>query len=72
MNKRLTIILLTVLMAVTAIAQQQRPNASQMQRKPDLKAFDAIVKSGQSIQAAIEKAPEKPTQPYKILIKKGT
>ena len=40
--------------------------------KPDQKAFDAIVKPGQSIQAAIEKAPEKPAQPYKILIKKGT
>ena len=40
--------------------------------QPDQKAFDAIVKPGQSIQAAIEKAPEKPAQPYKILIKKGT
>lgn len=40
--------------------------------QPDQKTFDAIVKPGQSIQAAIEKAPEKPAQPYKILIKKGT
>jgi PelA/Pel-15E family pectate lyase len=40
--------------------------------QPDQKAFDAVVKPGQSIQAAIEKAPEKPAQPYKILIKKGT
>ena len=42
------------------------------QPKPDLKAFDAVVKPGESIQAAIEKAPEQPTSPYKILIKKGT
>ena len=40
--------------------------------QPDQKAFDAVVKPGQSIQAAIEKAPENPAQPYKILIKKGT
>ena len=33
--------------------------------------FDAIVQPGQSIQAAIERAPEKPSKPYKILIKKG-
>lgn len=33
--------------------------------------FDAIVQPGQSIQAAIEHAPEKPSKPYKILIKKG-
>ena len=32
MNKRLTIILLAVLTVVTAMAQQQRPNGSQMQR----------------------------------------
>lgn len=33
--------------------------------------FDAVVQPGQSIQAAIERAPEKPSEPYKILIKKG-
>ncbi|MBQ7419833.1 MAG: pectate lyase [Prevotella sp.] len=36
-----------------------------------LSDFDAIVEAGQSIQAAIEKAPAQPAQPYKILIKKG-
>ena len=33
--------------------------------------FDAVVRPGQSIQTAIERAPEKPSEPYKILIKKG-
>ena len=33
--------------------------------------FDAVVQPGQSIQTAIERAPEKPLEPYKILIKKG-
>ena len=33
--------------------------------------FDAIVQRGGSIQEAIDKAPENPTEPYKILIKKG-
>ena len=42
------------------------------QPKPDIKAFDAVVKPGQSIQAAIEKAPQNPVNAYKILIKKGT
>lgn len=42
------------------------------QPKPDIKAFDAVVKPGQSIQSAIEKAPAHPNSPYKILIKKGT
>ncbi len=36
------------------------------------KQFDGIVGPGQSIQDAIEKAPESCPQPYKILIKKGT
>jgi len=40
--------------------------------QPDLKVFDVVVKPGESIQAAIEKAPEKPVQPFKIFIKKGT
>ena len=46
----------------------------QLDRKPVVseKLFDAVVRSGQSIQAAIEKAPAKPEKPYKILIKKGT
>ena len=45
-----------------------------MQRRPvvDEALFDAVVHPGQSIQAAIEQAPAYPTQPYKILIKKGT
>ena len=45
----------------------------EMYRKPtiDRTAFDIIVKPGESIQAAIEKAPEQPTEPFKILISKG-
>ena len=45
-----------------------------MYRKPtiDRAAFDVVVKAGESIQAAIEKAPEQPTEPFKILISKGT
>ena len=46
----------------------------EMYREPkkDMNDFDAIVNAGESIQAAIERAPESPTQPYKIYIKKGT
>lgn len=46
----------------------------QLDRKPVVneKLFDVIVKPGQSIQAAIEKAPAKPEKPFKILVKKGT
>ena len=42
-------------------------------RRPtiDREAFDVVVKAGESIQAAIEKAPEQPTAPFKILIEKG-
>ena len=42
-------------------------------RRPtiDREAFDVVVKAGESIQAAIEKAPEQPTEPFKILIEKG-
>lgn len=40
--------------------------------KVDRAAFDVIVKAGESIQAAIEKAPDQPTEPFKILIEKGT
>ena len=45
----------------------------EMYRRPtiDRAAFDVIVKAGESIQAAIEKAPAKPTEPFKILIEKG-
>jgi hypothetical protein len=45
-----------------------------MYRRPEIdrSAFDVIVKPGESIQAAIEKAPEKPTEPFKILLLKGT
>ncbi len=34
--------------------------------------FDVVVKPGQSIQAAIEKAPQTPDKPFKIFICKGT
>lgn len=46
----------------------------QLDRKPivNVKDFDAVVKAGESIQAAIEKAPAKPEKPYKIYIRKGT
>ena len=45
-----------------------------MYRAPrkDMADFDAVVNPGESIQAAIEKAPATPTSPYKIFIKKGT
>lgn len=45
----------------------------ELYRKPtiDRAAFDVVVKAGESIQAAIEQAPEKPTEPFKILIEKG-
>lgn len=34
--------------------------------------FDVVVKPGDNIQQAIEKAPDVPKKPYKILIRKGT
>ena len=37
----------------------------------DRRSFDAVVLPGQSIQAAVERAPEHPEVPYKILILKG-
>lgn len=40
--------------------------------KKDLRDFDAVVNPGESIQAAIGKAPEVPAAPYKIFIRKGT
>ena len=40
--------------------------------KPQLSSFDAVVKAGESIQAAIEKAPNVPKTPYKIWIGNGT
>lgn len=45
----------------------------ELYRKPtiDRAAFDVVVKAGESIQAAIEQAPEKPTEPFKILVEKG-
>lgn len=39
--------------------------------KIDISKFDAVVKRGESIQKAIESAPEKPEKPYLIYIKKG-
>lgn len=43
-------------------------------RKPQVSIadFDAVVNAGESIQAAIDKAPENPEKPFKILIRKGT
>ena len=45
----------------------------EMYRKPIINDadFDAIVTAGQSIQAAIEQAPQQPEKPFKILIRKG-
>lgn len=44
-----------------------------MYRKPtiDRKLFDVVVKPGESIQAAIERAPKNPATPFKILVLKG-
>lgn len=39
--------------------------------KPELSCFDAIVYAGERIQDAIEKAPENPAKPFKILIRNG-
>ena len=39
---------------------------------PDANDFDAVVNPGDSIQLAIEQAPQRPEKPYKILIRKGT
>ena len=41
------------------------------QPQKDLNDFDVVVNAGESIQAAIEKAPLKPTKPFKIFIRKG-
>ncbi len=45
----------------------------EMFRKPTVKreTFDVVVRPGESIQAAIEKAPATPSEPFKILILKG-
>jgi len=40
--------------------------------KPDATLFDAIVNPGESIQAAIEKAPRDGNKPYTIFLRKGT
>ncbi len=42
------------------------------QPKKDPKDFDAVVNAGERIQEAIEKAPQRPDKPYKILVRKGT
>ena len=39
--------------------------------KPELSCFDTIVNDGERIQDAIEKAPENPAKPFKILIRNG-
>jgi PelA/Pel-15E family pectate lyase len=41
------------------------------QPQKDLNDFDAVVKVGERIQDAIEKAPLKPVRPFKIFIRKG-
>ena len=41
------------------------------QPQKDLNDFDAVVKAGERIQDAIEKAPLKPVRPFKIFIRKG-
>ena len=45
----------------------------EMFRRPvvDRKSFDVVVKPGESIQAAVERAPEHPERPFKILVLKG-
>lgn len=40
--------------------------------RPNPQYFDAVVSAGESIQEAIEKAPDAPAVPYKILLRKGT
>ncbi len=42
-----------------------------MQPKVRESHFDAIVSRGESIQAAIDKAPENGSEPYRILVRKG-
>lgn len=46
----------------------------EMYRRPtvDHSAFNIVVKPRESIQTAIEKAPETPKEPFKILVSKGT
>lgn len=39
--------------------------------KPELSCFDVIVNAGERIQDAIEKAPQNPEKPFKILIRNG-
>lgn len=41
------------------------------QPQKDLNDFDVVVKAGERIQDAIEKAPLKPVRPFKIFIRKG-
>jgi PelA/Pel-15E family pectate lyase len=41
------------------------------QPQKDLNDFDAVVKAGERIQDAIDKAPLKPVRPFKIFIRKG-
>lgn len=46
----------------------------QMFRQPEKQMgdFDVVVRPGESIQSAIEKAPEQPEKPFKVFICKGT
>jgi len=60
--KHLTMTLLLAVCCLLATAQPPKVNEQ---------LFDAVVVRGGSIQQAIDNAPEQPTAPYKILVKKG-
>ena len=60
--KHLTMTLLLAVCCLLATAQPPKVNEQ---------LFDAVVVRGGSIQQAIDNAPENPTAPYKILVKKG-
>ena len=60
--KHLTMTLLLAVCCLLAMAQPPKVNEQ---------LFDAVVVRGGSIQQAIDNAPEHPTAPYKILVKKG-
>jgi len=78
MKKYLTRIIL-IMVTVPVFAHQQLSSKDYVNNtitaNPDKashsKHYDAIVNKGESIQAAIEAAPQQPTEPYIILIKNG-
>ena len=59
-KKAKLMMMLFVAMSVTACAAGPNP-----------KDFDVVVREGESIQAAIEQAPEMPEKPFTIFIEKG-